>query len=69
MQNVLRFSISAVEPCTARAWPSVISTLALWCERNRSRRALALLDDRVLADIGISRAEQWRESRKRFWQA
>lgn len=69
MQNALRFSILAVEPRTARLWPSVISTLALWRERYRSRRALALLDDRTLADVGISRAEQWQESRKRCWQA
>lgn len=69
MQNALRFSIPVAEPRTARLWPSVISTLALWRERNRARCELALLDDRTLADVGISRAEQWQESRKRFWQA
>jgi uncharacterized protein YjiS (DUF1127 family) len=26
------------------------------------------LDDRELADIGLSRAERWMECQKRFWQ-
>ena len=70
MQNALRFSLPAAEPPWATAlWPSLVSTLAMWRQRNRSRRQLALLDDRTLADVGISRAEQWQESRKRFWQA
>jgi len=69
MQNALRFSLSAAEPCAARVSPSVVSTLALWRQRSRSRRQLALLNDRALADVGISRAEQWQEIHKRFWQA
>jgi uncharacterized protein YjiS (DUF1127 family) len=69
MQNALRFFLPAAEPPWAtHLWPSVVSTLTLWRQRSRSRRQLALLDDRTLADVGISRAEQWQESRKRFWQ-
>jgi uncharacterized protein YjiS (DUF1127 family) len=37
-------------------------------ERQRQRRALASLDDRMLRDIGASRAEAWRECRKPFWR-
>jgi uncharacterized protein YjiS (DUF1127 family) len=68
MHDTLRFRAQAVESTAWRLWPSVISTVALWHERSRSRRHLALLDDRALADIGLSRAGQWQESRKRFWQ-
>ena len=43
-------------------------TLGLaWHERARQRRALMELDDRALADIGISRADAERECRNPFW--
>jgi uncharacterized protein YjiS (DUF1127 family) len=42
--------------------------LAFWSERASQRRQLARLDDRMLSDIGISRAEAYRESSKWFWQ-
>ncbi|WP_252106063.1 MULTISPECIES: DUF1127 domain-containing protein [unclassified Halomonas] len=35
-------------------------------ERRRSRRQLLALDDRLLKDVGISRAQVNRESRRRF---
>jgi len=47
----------------------ILITLALWHHRSRSRRHLATLDDRELADIGITRSERWVECNKRFWQA
>ncbi|RUR31948.1 DUF1127 domain-containing protein [Vreelandella andesensis] len=37
-------------------------------QRRRSRRQLLTLDDRLLADIGITRAEARKEGHKRFWQ-
>lgn len=49
-------------------WP-----YAVWCrckrllEIKRQRRALRQLDDRQLADIGITRAQALRESNKLFW--
>jgi uncharacterized protein YjiS (DUF1127 family) len=39
-----------------------------WQERARQRRTLASLDDRLLRDIGIGRADVDRELRKQFWQ-
>lgn len=42
--------------------------LQLWWERSAQRRELAQLDDRMLRDIGISRADAYGESRKWFWQ-
>jgi uncharacterized protein YjiS (DUF1127 family) len=37
--------------------------------RWRQRQALRALDDRLLRDIGLTRAEAEREARKPFWQA
>ena len=43
--------------------------LSLWLSRSRSRRALASLDDRRLADIDLARGDALRESEKPFWRA
>ncbi len=37
-------------------------------ERQRQRQALLKLDDRMLSDIGVSRADVERESSKPFWK-
>lgn len=51
-------------------WTSgVISAIAMWVERSRSRRALAALDDDHLRDVAISRADARHESAKPFWRA
>ena len=42
--------------------------IARWIERARQRAALAALDDQMLRDIGITRAEAMRESEKPFWR-
>ena len=47
----------------------LVSRAALWAERRRQRRRLAMLDDRMLKDIGLSRADIWLEVEKPFWQA
>ncbi len=44
-------------------------TLLLWQRRAHERHALAHLDDRILRDLGLSRAEVAWESRKPFWRA
>jgi uncharacterized protein YjiS (DUF1127 family) len=41
--------------------------LAEWQERARQRRHLQAFDDRLLHDVGFSRADVELESRKRFW--
>jgi uncharacterized protein YjiS (DUF1127 family) len=43
--------------------------LLLWQRRANERHALAQLDDRLLRDLGLSRSEAARESRKPFWRA
>ena len=39
-----------------------------WARRNHERRMLALLSDRMLDDVGLSRHDVARESAKYFWQ-
>jgi uncharacterized protein YjiS (DUF1127 family) len=46
------------------AW---LSALKRMHKRRRQRQALLELDDRLLRDIGITRAEANREARKGFW--
>lgn len=65
--------ISAPKSFTGSAW-SVLSPIS-WLakigrmhERRRQRRHLLGLDDRSLADIGISRREALEEARKPFWK-
>jgi uncharacterized protein YjiS (DUF1127 family) len=51
-----------------RVWPALLATVALWRERRRTRQHLGQLDDRALADVGLTRAQQRGESAKSFWQ-
>jgi uncharacterized protein YjiS (DUF1127 family) len=45
-----------------------LATLHLWQQRRHGRRDLRGLDDRMLRDIGLNRAEAEREARKPFWR-
>jgi uncharacterized protein YjiS (DUF1127 family) len=47
---------------------SLIEALLVWRERARQRRDLAMLDDRALQDIGLSRADVFGETMKPFWR-
>ena len=46
----------------------LLSRAVEWRERERGRRLLARLDDRMLRDVGLSRSEVEREAVKFFWQ-
>jgi uncharacterized protein YjiS (DUF1127 family) len=45
----------------------VITALLRWHELARQRRALLSLDDHMLKDIGLSRADAAREAARPFW--
>ena len=44
------------------------ATLTIWQKRYADRRRLLELDDRLLLDIGLSRAEVIAEASKPFWR-
>jgi uncharacterized protein YjiS (DUF1127 family) len=44
-------------------------TFFAWQQRTEQRRRLAQFDDRMLRDIGLSRADVEHETAKPFWQA
>lgn len=46
----------------------VAAAIALWRRNARSRRQLARLDDRQLADAGICASERDMELEKPFWR-
>lgn len=56
----------------ARPYPYLIqqllTLLRIWQQRHRSRRQLAQLDSRLLADTGISEVERQVELSKPFWR-
>ena len=52
----------------AQSWPLPVATLTVWRERRRTRRHLGLLNDRELADVGLTRAQQCVECAKPFWR-
>jgi uncharacterized protein YjiS (DUF1127 family) len=39
-----------------------------WPDRHHQRRALREMDDDQLRDLGVSRSEAMKESRKPFWR-
>ncbi len=47
---------------------AILRTLAAWRDRSRQRRVLAELDERMLRDIGVTRADIAWEVNKSFWQ-
>ncbi|KAF1065753.1 MAG: hypothetical protein GAK45_02115 [Pseudomonas citronellolis] len=55
-------------PSSASAHRGLISTVRLWQRRIESRRQLARLDSRLLADAGISESQRYAELNKPFWR-
>ena len=51
----------------APAWRTSSLRLLDWQELARQRRALAALDDHMLKDIGLSRADARQEAERPFW--
>jgi uncharacterized protein YjiS (DUF1127 family) len=50
-------------------WNELLALLVEWRQRVRSRYELMALNDRDLADMGLSRLDACNECDKPFWQA
>ena len=47
---------------------AILNRINLWQDRSAQRRRLAMLDNRLLKDFGVSRCDAEAESRKPFWR-
>ena len=47
----------------------LIALIGTWRRRLRDRRELALMSDRSLRDLGLTRSDALHEIRKPFWRA
>lgn len=47
--------------------PGLLRTLSVWASLWSERRALCQLDDRTLADLGLTRAQACAEARRAPW--
>ncbi len=63
-----RPSLRALRRWLREAPTQIVALLREWRERRRSRAELASLDERMLRDIGVSRADVWHEINKPFWR-
>lgn len=52
-----------------KALGATVTLMARWQGRRHDRRMLMGMDEYLLKDIGISRADAYQESRKPFWRA
>ena len=67
-QNTFRFFTPPLRARRFPPWSALVATVVVWRERRRTRRHFATLDDRALADVGLTRAQQRSECAKSFWQ-
>ncbi len=54
-------------PLTAVCAVKVATLITQWDHRYRSRNALRTLDDHILEDVGVTRAQAHKEAKKPFW--
>jgi uncharacterized protein YjiS (DUF1127 family) len=67
--STMSLEILAVHPRRALRWSQLTHSFAQWRQQARSRAELAMLNDRVLQDIGMSRYTVNFEASKPFWVA
>ncbi|MFC4351574.1 DUF1127 domain-containing protein [Fodinicurvata halophila] len=67
-QEVLAPSPTRYRTILLRLLIVVLETPVVWMERWEHRQKLRELDDRILHDVGLSRADIYQEARKPFWR-
>ena len=58
----------STELFSAQPNTSLLATLQLWINRSSQRKHLAMLSNRQLGDIGITREDALKEARLPFWK-
>jgi uncharacterized protein YjiS (DUF1127 family) len=66
-ENAFRLAAPRARARRFRVRPALVAIVAVWRQRRRTRQYLATLDDRALADVGLSRAQQRNECAKSSW--
>lgn len=66
--SVPAVSLRSREPALRVHLRRAVDTVLLWHDRVKSRRTLAMLDDRMLRDVGIDQATARQESGAPFWR-
>jgi uncharacterized protein YjiS (DUF1127 family) len=51
------------------SWNTFLRLLRAWSLQSRSRRDIAQLDQRTIADLGLSASQMKFEAQKPFWRA
>jgi uncharacterized protein YjiS (DUF1127 family) len=69
MVTIIRPSVIRRPPPVAAIVLTALDQVSKWRGRRCQRRSLATLDDRLLADAGLSRTDQDRECNKPFWRS
>ncbi len=65
--DIAALTLAAVERVEAFS-AQVINIARTWARRSNDRRQLAVMNTRMLADIGLTRVDIDRETAKYFWQ-
>jgi uncharacterized protein YjiS (DUF1127 family) len=68
LHRVPRSTVTRTAQPLLQAGRTLSARLAEWLDRRQQRRALLQLNDQLLKDIGLSRADAWQEARKPFWR-
>ena len=58
----------AMHPSLREGLNRVFAALHEWRRRSHDRAELARFDERMLSDIGITRADVWHEINEPFWR-
>ena len=68
LPSLLQRPLSFHVPSPLEAIVAAVLRLLVWQERGRQRKHLSELDDRMLEDIGLSRADVHNEITKPIWR-
>jgi len=67
--TMMDLTLTAVRSRRLPQWNELRGLLIEWRQRARSRGELAILDDRELWDMGLTRMDANNEAEKPFWEA